>query len=130
VSLPANRVRLLSCSYAFGTATQALPVPELIPFRLTRQVSAVLLLKGDLSALATVERSHLRLSTKMTSLFRCGMQPVVEAFHQTLPLNTGTDAEKAQMKGALTLPRRHCSLSFGCTDEVEDAIDCWNPQNC
>lgn len=30
------------CSYAFGTATQALPVPELMPFRLTRQLAGAL----------------------------------------------------------------------------------------
>jgi DNA-dependent protein kinase catalytic subunit len=28
--------------YAFGTATQALPVPELMPFRLTQQLAGVL----------------------------------------------------------------------------------------
>lgn len=31
-----------ACRYAFGTATQALPVPELMPFRLTRQMAGAL----------------------------------------------------------------------------------------
>lgn len=31
-----------ACRYSFGTAVQVLPIPELMPFRLTRQMVGVL----------------------------------------------------------------------------------------
>lgn len=47
--------------YSFGTATQLLPVPELVPFRLTRQFAQLLrpldtldLLKIDMTRVMTV----------------------------------------------------------------------------
>lgn len=47
--------------YSFGTATQFLPVPELVPFRLTRQFAELLrpldtldLLKIDMTRVMTV----------------------------------------------------------------------------
>ena len=33
---------MLACRYSFGTAAQVLPVPELAPFRLTRQLAGAL----------------------------------------------------------------------------------------
>lgn len=38
--------------YSFGTGTQALPIPELMPFRLTRQLCGVLAPHDALAALA------------------------------------------------------------------------------
>ena len=43
---------LAGCRYSFGTANQVLPVPELAPFRLTRQMCGVLAPHDALAVLA------------------------------------------------------------------------------
>ena len=43
---------VLARRYAFGTGTQVLPIPELMPFRLTRQLAGVLAPHDALSVLA------------------------------------------------------------------------------
>ena len=52
VRAAANLSRLFSCRYAFGTGTQVLPIPELMPFRLTRQMTGVLAPHDALAVLA------------------------------------------------------------------------------
>lgn len=37
-----RRSHVYMCRYSFGTAVQVLPIPELMPFRLTRQMAGVL----------------------------------------------------------------------------------------
>ena len=37
-----HRSHVYMCRYSFGTAVQVLPIPELMPFRLTRQMAGVL----------------------------------------------------------------------------------------
>ena len=48
----ANALPVFACRYAFGTGTQVLPIPELMPFRLTRQMTGVLAPHDALAVLA------------------------------------------------------------------------------
>ena len=50
--MPLPKPGLLACRYAFGTGTQVLPIPELMPFRLTRQMAGVLAPHDALAVLA------------------------------------------------------------------------------
>ncbi|KAL3131383.1 hypothetical protein ABBQ38_007698 [Trebouxia sp. C0009 RCD-2024] len=87
-------VRLSGTWYSFGTAVQVLPIPELMPFRLTRQMTGALQPHDALAlfqAPCTLVMSALRLGKaileNLMTIFRqrhCPLSMQLQALHDIL----------------------------------------------
>ena len=78
--------------YAFGTGTQVLPIPELMPFRLTRQMAGVLaphdalaVLAGPMAAAFAALRSGVDVLEVRRLQGYHALSKTLESFHTPIP---------------------------------------------
>lgn len=115
--------------YSFGTGVILLPVPELIPFRMTRQLTNVLLpqdgiglLRNDMIHVMNALRNSKDIISAVMDVFV--KEPLVDWKTEAMKTSSWRNSGAAANEGQATYEQQHVALKV---EFAQRKLDLWNP---